>query len=325
MLNPMRVPIVLLTGLALAFPSSLHAQRSTPDLIVQAFQQWSAGQPKAAIAMLEPTLRAGVNGFGERDLGVGWNVLGSSYLDLEMYDKAERAYQQSIQILRDIPSAQAQYASSIDSLATLEDSLGHKDQAKTLCEKARHIYEGLGDSAGVAIASTNLAVIAYGKKDFKAARRALKRASEAAQHATTLKDDDVAAMDAVTSTLALHDGRDEEAISAVQQAIDHWKHGHGPGYLMLGTGYLLRARVLAKSGDYAGAIADSRQALAITEARVGRNSFAYASAENAYAAILRASGAKEEAARLRKEATGTLADLELRRCNGCTINASGFR
>jgi tetratricopeptide (TPR) repeat protein len=210
-------------------------------------------------------------------------------------------------------------------LGTLEDSLGHKDQAKALCEKARHIYEGLGDSASVAIASTNLAVIAFGKKDFKAARRALERASQEAQHTTRMKDDDIAAMDAVTSSLALHDGRDEEALSAIEQAIDHWKHAHGPGYLMLGTGYLLRAQVLAKSGDYAGAIADSRQALVITEAAAGRNTFAYATAENAYAQILRASGAKEEAARLSKEATGTLADLELRLCNGCTINASGFR
>jgi cytochrome c-type biogenesis protein CcmH/NrfG len=100
MLKSMRAPIVLLTGLVLAFPSSLQAQRSTPDLIVQAFQLWSGGQPKAAIAMLEPTLRAGVNGAEESYLGVGWNVLGSAYLDLEMYDKAERAYQQSIQILR---------------------------------------------------------------------------------------------------------------------------------------------------------------------------------------------------------------------------------
>jgi tetratricopeptide (TPR) repeat protein len=242
-----------------------------------------------------------------------------------MYDKAERAYQQSIQILRAIPSVQAQYASSINSLGTLEDSLGQRDQAKALCEKARHIYEGIGDSAGVANTSTNLAVIAYGKKDFKTARRALERASQAAQHTTSMKDDDVAAMDAVTSALALHDGRNEEAISTIQQAIDNWKRAHGPGYLMLGTGYLLRAQALAKSGDYPRAIADARQALAIAEATIGRKTFAYVSAENAYAQILQASGAKEEAARLRKEATGAWADLKLRLCNGCTINASGFR
>ncbi len=63
MLNPIRVPILILTGLALAFPyTAVQAQRSTPDLIVQAFQQWSGGEPKAAIAILEPMLQAGVNG-----------------------------------------------------------------------------------------------------------------------------------------------------------------------------------------------------------------------------------------------------------------------
>ncbi|HET6217835.1 MAG TPA: tetratricopeptide repeat protein [Acidobacteriaceae bacterium] len=327
----MRVPILVLTSLVLTFftlgilPMRLQAQKSTPDLILQAFHSWSEGQPKAAIAILEPMLQAGVNGAEERDLGVAWNVLGSAYMDLEMYDKAERAYQQSIEKLRAIPAAQAQYASSIDSLGTLEESLGQKDQAKALCEKARHIYEGLGDSAGVAITSTNLAVIAYGKKDFKGARRNMERASQEAQHATGMGDDDVAAMDAMSSALALHDGRNEEAMSTIQQAIDHWKHAHGPGYFMLGTGYLLRAQALAKSGDYPRAIADARQALAIAEGAVGRNTFAYVSAENVYARILQASGAKEEGARLRKEATGTLADLELRLCNGCTISASGFR
>jgi hypothetical protein len=181
MLNPMRVPILILTGVALAFPSSLQAQRSTPDLIVQAFQQWSGGQPKAAIAILEPMLQAGVNA-EERDVGVAWNVLGSAYLDLEMYDKAERAYRG---LSRD-------------------------------CER------------------------------FQRRRRSMR-------HRLTV-----------------------------------WERS-------------------------------------ITEAAAGRNTFAYATAEDAYAQILRASGAKEEAARLSKEATGTLADLELRLCNGCTINASGFR
>jgi cytochrome c-type biogenesis protein CcmH/NrfG len=64
-------------------------------------------------------LQAGVNA-EERDVGVAWNVLGSAYLDLEMYDKAQRAYQRSIERLRAIPAAQAQYASSIDSLGTLD-------------------------------------------------------------------------------------------------------------------------------------------------------------------------------------------------------------
>jgi tetratricopeptide (TPR) repeat protein len=326
MLQRMRFPFVLLTSFVLALPHGLmQAQKSASDQIVQAFQLWSEGQPKAAIEILNAVLRVGVNSGDDRELGVAWNLLGSAYLDLEKYDEAKQAYQHAIEKLRPIPSAQAQYASTVDSLARLEDSLGQKDLAKVLGNKARHIYEELGDSAGVAVTSTNLAVIAYGQKDFKTARRALQRAVQEAQHTTRLIDDDVAAIDATRSVLALHDGRVEEAISAIERAIDLWTHAHGVDYYMLGTGYLVRAQVLAKSRDYARAISDAQHALAMAEAAVGRNSVAYLSAESIYAQILRASGAKQEASRLKKEASSALVNLQSRRCTGCTLDATAFR
>jgi tetratricopeptide (TPR) repeat protein len=326
MLPRMRFPFVLLTSFVLALPpGSMQAQKSASDQIVQAFQLWSEGQPKVAIEILNAVLRVGVNSADDRELGVAWNLLGSAYLDLERYDEAKQAYQHAIEKLRPIPSAQAQYASTVDSLARLEDSLGQKDLAKVLGNKARHIYEELGDSAGVAVTSTNLAVIAYGQGDFKTARRALRRAVQEAQHTTRLVDDDVAAIDATRSVLALHDGRVEEAISAIERAIDLWTHAHGADYYMLGTGYLVRAQVLAKSRDYAPAISDAQHALAMAEAAVGRNSVAYLSAESIYAQILRASGAKQEASRLKKEAGSALVDLQSRRCTGCTLDAGAFR
>ena len=326
MLPRMRFPFVLLTSFVLALPpGSMQAQKSASDQIVQAFQLWSEGKPKAAIEILDAVLRAGVNSGDDRELGVAWNLLGSAYLDLEKYDEAKQAYQHAIEKLRPIPSAQAQYASTVDSLARLEDSLGQKDLAKALGNKARLIYEELGDSAGVAVTSTNLAVIAYGQRDFKTARRALQRAVQEAQHTTRLIDDDVAAIDATRSVLALHDGRVEEAISAIERAIDLWIHAHGADYYMLGTGYLVRAQVLAKSRDYAPAISDAQHALAMAEAAVGRNSVAYLSAESIYAQILRASGSKQEASRLQKEAGSALANLQSRRCIGCTLDAVAFR
>jgi tetratricopeptide (TPR) repeat protein len=246
-------------------------------------------------------------------------------LDLEVYDQARRAFRHAIEKLRPLPTAQAQYASTLDHLGTLEEALGQRKSAKALCDKARHMYELLGDSAGVAITSTNLALIAYAQNDFKTARRSLERAWQEAQHANGLKDDDVAAMESVSSALALHDGRDAEAISTIQRAIDRWTRAHGPGYFLLGDGYLLRAQALAKTGDYARAIADAQHALAIAEAAIGRNTVAYLIAENVYAQMLRASGAKQEASRLTKEANSALAVLESRQCGGCTIDASSFR
>jgi tetratricopeptide (TPR) repeat protein len=326
MLNCMRVPILLVAAFALTLPNlPAHAQDSARASIVQAYQLWSGGEPKAAIAILEPMLRLDAQTFTEVERGAAWDLLGSSYQDLEIFDRARQAYGKAIETLRSIPSAQAQYAATLNNLATMEQTLGQKDSAGAISEKARHIYEQLRDPAGIAIASTNLASLAYAQKDFKTARRSLATALQEAHATTRLKDDDFAAMYAVMSALALHDRKYEEAISSIQRAIDLWIHAHGPSYLMLATGYLLRAQAFAKSGDYARALADAQHALAIDDVAIGRNTLGYLTAETAYAQILRASGAKEQASRLNKEAGSALADLESRRCNGCTIDANGFR
>jgi tetratricopeptide (TPR) repeat protein len=242
-----------------------------------------------------------------------------------MYDQARQAYVRAMEKLRPLPSEQAQYAATIDNFATLEDAQGHRTEAKLLCEKARHIYAAIGDRSGMGLTSIDLAVIAYTQKDFKGARRALAEAMQEISRATPISGDNVAEMDSVKSALALHDGKDVEAVSAIDQSIDLWTRAHGPDYFLLGTGYLQRAQAFAKRKDYGRAAADAQRSLAIAEASVGRNSLAYVTAEGIYAQILRESGEKDEASRLKKDASSTLASLRGRQCYGCTIDASGFR
>jgi tetratricopeptide (TPR) repeat protein len=323
MLGVMRVSVLLLLALLLAVPA--RAQKSAAEQVIDAFALWSGGQDRAAMAILEPVVQRGANGLVGSDLGVAWNVLGSCYMDLEMYDEARRAYQHAMEILRPIPAAQNQYASTMDNMGVLEKALGDRNSAKALCEQARHIHETLGNSAGVAITSTNLAVIAIAQRDFKRARRDFERASQEAQRASAMREDDIAAIDVVESALALHDRRDGAAISAVQRAIDRWTRAHGPGYFMIGTGYLLRAQAFAKIGDYDRATADAQHALDIVEAAIGKNTVGYLTAEEEYARILRASGDKEQGSRLQKQAASGLALMESRQCGGCTINVSGYR
>ena len=100
-----------------------------------------------------------------------------------------------------------------------------------------------------------------------------------------------------------------------QEAIDVWTRAHGPEYFLVANGYLLRAEALAQSRDYAPAIRDAQHALAIAEASIGRNTVDYLTAEAVYARILRASGAKQEGARMAREASSGLTDLERRQCH----------
>ena len=121
MLKCMRVPILLLAAFALVLPDiPVRAQGLCQAPIAQAYQLWSAGHPKEAIAILEPLLRNEAQAFTESERGVAWDLLGSSYQDVEMFDQARRAYGKAMEMFRSIPSARAQYAATIDNLATME-------------------------------------------------------------------------------------------------------------------------------------------------------------------------------------------------------------
>ncbi|MGC2403774.1 MAG: tetratricopeptide repeat protein [Acidobacteriaceae bacterium] len=319
----MRLSAILLICLLCAFP--VKAEEAAAQQIAQAYQLWRSGQAKAAIAILEPLLQPGTRFADERSLGMAWNVLGSSYFDVERHDEARRAYQHAMELLRALPDERAQYASAIDNLGTVEQSLGQHQAAKALCQKAQQIYEQVGSMNGIVVASTNLAVIAYGQTDFKAARRYLEKAFEAAPHTMQMREDDWAALQLMKGALALHDRRNEEAMSAIQQAIERWTRAYGPKYFMLADGYLLLARALASSGDRAKAMVYAKHGMTLAEEVLGANTIGYLNAEAAYARVLGTCGEKHESKRLGKEASGALAALEQRMCSGCTIDANGFR
>jgi tetratricopeptide (TPR) repeat protein len=308
----------------LALPvSAVRAQMANAEQILKADRLRNEGQPKAAVTILEPLVQAGSMTAAES--GVAWNVLGSSYQDLQMPARARVCYEAAIDKLRALPSEEAKYAATLANLGSLQDYLGQREAAKDLMEHANRIYEGLGDSGGSAITATSLAMMDYRQKNFKESRRYLARAVEQAGRTTGLRDDDFAAMSSMQSALAFHDGRYEESLAQVQVAIDRWTHAHGPSHFMLGLAYTLRAQGIAKLGDYPRALADVRQALAIIEAAHAKNTTGYYRTEMVYAQILRASGEKEQASQLKKDASRSLTELESRQCNGCTIDASGFR
>ena len=303
---------------------SLKADAPLPRPVGEAYQLWRSGHSAAAIAQLEPFLQTNPSMPDEEGRGIAWTILGSSYLDVERFTDARRAYERALAILKPLPDARKQYASALDSLGTLEQSLGHTQTARSLCTKAQHVYEELGNHYGLAITATNLADIAFVETDFKTARRSVARAVEEKQLATGMREDDIAALDIVKSAVALHDGRREEAMNAVEEAIGLWEQAYGPNYFMLPDGYLLRAQVLASSGERARAMFDAGRGLARAEALWGKNSFGYLSAEAAYSRVLRLCGEKKEATRLANESNHALAALEQQQCGGCTVNANSL-
>jgi tetratricopeptide (TPR) repeat protein len=326
MLDPMRVPAFLLTTCAVVLLNLIsQAQTSISDQIAHAERLRGEGKPQEAIAVLDPMVHRDENTLAQDDLGFAWNVLGSSYQDLGRSIEAKQCFETAIEKLRPVPTAQAAYAAAMANLASMEAAAGQQDSARALYEKADDLYQSLGNFAGMTVTSTDLARLAYSRKDFQSARRYLDRVHQAAQRTTGLRGDDIAALHDTESALAFHDRNYPEALSASQQSIESWTRAHGASYFMVGLGYALRAQATAQIGDYGRAIADAQRALAILEAAKGKNNFGYLRVEMIYAQVLRAAGDKQQASRLQQRAMSSLADLEGRQCSGCTIDANGFR
>jgi tetratricopeptide (TPR) repeat protein len=313
-----------LTVLVLLAAASF-AQHALPPQLLQAQSLSARGQSRAAIAILEPLVQSDSHVLDDANLGVAWNLLGSAYTDFENFDKARRCFENAIHILREIPDEQMQYATALDNLGSVESSTDQYDQAKLLHAKARHVYEALGNHAGVAISSGNLTMLNIAQHDLRAARTNLNEALREIQRTNQLTDNNLATLYSAKGSFALAEGDFHEAIPAFQLAIDLWTHSYGPRFFMLGVVYALRAQVFEYMGDHPNAIADYRQALSLLEETPGRNAPAYLTVQIAYAQALRHAGSKQEAARLEKEARSTLANVRVQQCSGCTISAESFR
>jgi tetratricopeptide (TPR) repeat protein len=321
----MRVSRHLLTPPLLVLLAVPSFAWTVPPQLLQAQHLSETGQSHAAISLLEPLVQPGSHVFDEANRGIAWNLLGNAYSDFENYDKARRCYETAIHILREIPAEQVQYASALDNLGSIESSIGHLEESKTLRSKAKRLYEALGNHAGIAIASNDLAVIALKQNDLRAAHRNLEETFREAQLTKDLTDNNLATMYTTKGTLVKAERDLHKALAAYQQAIDLWTRGYGPHFFMLGAAYALRGQLYDDLGDHQRAISDMQHALALLEETPGRNTPTYLTIELSYAYILRSAGSKQEASLLEKQAKTGMANLRVQQCSGCTISAESFR
>jgi tetratricopeptide (TPR) repeat protein len=110
-----------------------------------------------------------------------------------------------------------------------------------------------------------------------------------------------------------------------QRSIDFWIRARGPKCYFVAVEYSLQGDAYRELGDYSKASGDITAALALVEQTVGRNTPLYAATELAYARLLRASGAKVEAAQKETEAKTLLDAIRRRECDNCSVSAASFR
>ncbi len=295
------------------------------DLIRRAYALQAHGDFAGSIKILAPMAESPPAGLSDVEKGTVWDVLGSAYQTVEDFTRSRHCYEEAISILEGVAPAQAQLASAIDDLGSLEELVGHSTESEHLRKRALRMYAVLKDDAGIARVSTNLAVIAALRGDRSATRHYLNQALRYSQNARGLDDDDMASMSSMQGWLALQQKDPQSALSLFQDAIGHWTRMHGAGSCQVATGLLLRAQAYERSGDFIHASADVQQAEDIFAARLGKNSVVYWRTVLHQVVLMKHEGRRREAEAVEKSAKSALSNIEQQACASCSVSVQAFR
>lgn len=239
--------------------------------------------------------------------------------------QARRAYERALPLLLDHQAPSAEFAAALESLADLYQDMGNVTLAIGMDRKALAIYERTQLRGAVARSCANLAGLELSEGHRKDGSKYLTRAIEEAKSAKDLDEDFFAAVSSTQAWLARLGGDTAAEVTGYQRAVDLWAQKHGDEHMLTGWGYMLLGAAQLRDGNDSVALNDMRRGLGILSRTVGSASPKYIVGELAYSRALDATGSHEEAARLKHEAEGALADLNHEQCVNCSISVAAFQ
>ena len=302
---------------------SVKAQTAPEQRLVQASVLEREHRPAEEITELRKLLDS--QSLNAQDEGRAWEMLGTAFTQTGDRDSARHAYEQSIRLLATVPGEVGEYAVALDELGGVYAAAGQLEMAARSKAKALHVYEEMDDHAGMARSSSDLAGIAFDRNKIGDGRRYLQRAAEEARRASDLGDDDRASIASMQGTLAQHDGDFGVAALRYQEAFALWKSSHGEEHPYTGWGYMLLGEAHAKLGELQTARAEMERGMTILGRTLDHRDARYLTAELAYAQVLRRTGDRAEAEKLRSSAQQRLTGFYGGRCADCTISVAAFR
>jgi tetratricopeptide (TPR) repeat protein len=321
-MDSLRVEISLGLFLVLLTVCDLRAE-SLNEQIRRAAELNDEGEFSQTVQLLAPLLVSeGEN--NDPVVGIMWNLYGSALQNTGDQDKARRAYERAIELLRGTPSERSQMASALDNLGSLKAEMGQLLESYSLRIRARDLYKSLDDHAGVARASTNLALVALSQKKLKRMRQFLRDALLAEAQVATPDAGDLAALD-IAQALERNTSRDTKgALTCIDRAIELWSQHYGYRYYLLADGYSLRGQLEAILNDREQAMTDYQRSFEILRQHGDQSSRTYFFVEVSYARVLRHFGMAKDADQLEEAAQRGLESAR-HSCPGCSISADSFR
>ena len=308
-----------LFGCTFLISLALHAQVSTIDELTRAAHLNEVGRFSEALQITEPLMASSASS-PDVVAGVAWNIRGLALENLGELDRARRSYETSIEILRATHAPVKQYASALNNLGSLKADLGDFEESLSLRLRALKLYRSISDHAGAARTSVNLALLALAQRDRKRTRRFI---AEAQREMTLVANPNASELAALYNVEAVEDAREgrlNEALHVVDQALHLWTESYGSQYYLIATGLCLRGQIHSASKSWDEAQADLVRALDILSINHAVNSKAYFIAERNYATVLRQQGDSNKAEKLAGDAKRGLEGLQAKQCTGCSVS-----
>lgn len=314
---------ILLTVLLFSTTCPFFAQSTTGQLLMRAYTLEREGKPSQAIAELQPIV--GSTAEDALSMGKAWNIQGLAFEDLGDFAEAQRAYEHAIGVLESLPNNIRDYAMALDDFGGLYVATGQFEIAGKMRSKAFHIYESVGDHAGMARISSDLAGVAFSQKKVHEGKKFLERAMKEMRWTHDLDDDDLAAIASMRGWLAHLEGDAAASVSAYQLSLRLWKKQHGEEHPFTGWGYMLLGDAYAEAGETTTALGEMKQGIAILGHTLSLQNPRYLTAEIAYSRVLDTTGNHSDAVQMRASAERLLKEFNSTQCAGCTISAAAFR
>jgi tetratricopeptide (TPR) repeat protein len=103
--------------------------------------------------------------------GKRWAEIGIAYWNVIDFGKAEDAYLKALRLMKNVPSAHAQYAATSEDLASLYLAFGRTSDAESAAKQAFSIRQKLGDPTQIALSKVHMADIDLVRHQFKQAEK----------------------------------------------------------------------------------------------------------------------------------------------------------
>jgi tetratricopeptide (TPR) repeat protein len=173
-----------------------------------------------------------------------WAQLAAEYHHAAEFPQAEDAYNKSLHLLKDAPSAGEEYAATLDSLAALYMIYGRLDDAENARKQALMVRQKLGDISSIGVSHIHLADIALARHQFNKAEKLALQGLEEMKSSSHPPREGMLSGFITASYAGCSRGHCDQGLTNAEQAVAFANAHYEPG--SAATGFALETLGFAK-------------------------------------------------------------------------------